>query len=369
MSVGTLTAENLGSASIDHSRLQDLSGLSVRNELDEFAYSAQDLADNNAERARDIAATELASHLDVADAQLRRDHDAERIVRGLPSLSNKFFIAGQAKANDVADKDWAALTGPGTEADRRADPYYQEASVPWALRDVYNGSVPTPFKVLSQNLMERRFQSWLVQSENIPLQGTFFVDDFLPTKLLGTGVKAAAGAAGALFGSMKVIGREESQSVLRNGTSTAFEAELLRIAQEGHALARHGGAVTDQQLFTRAITGIAPDGTSQLKNGQVVIPPSATAFNSNALLAESDLAIRNSHLNQAIAASPAGAQRVVVKDADMGMVVGRGFDRVSLVPNVAGPLQFHNSLSRVTGVYDFDAAKRIWITTTIYPGK
>ncbi len=144
---------------------------------------------------------------------------------------------------------------------------------------------------------------------------------------------------------------------------------LARIAQDGHALERHGGGVTDQQLLTRALTGVAPDGSSVVRNGQTIIPPSATAFHSDALLAQSDQFIRRNYLDRAIALSIPGAQRVTIENVDMGINIGRGFNRVSSAPGAAGPLQFNSNLSRATAVYGYDAAAGVWRTVTIYPVK
>ena len=151
--------------------------------------------------------------------------------------------------------------------------------------------------------------------------------------------------------------------------TSAFDNSLARTAQYGHALERHGGGVTDQQLLARAQTGIAPDGSSVVRNGQTVIPPSSTAFNSDALLAQSDQLIRQNYLDRAIALSNPGAQRVTVDGVDIGMNIGRGFDRVASAPGAVGPLQFNSSLSHVTAVYSYDAATGVWRTVTIYPVK
>lgn len=149
--------------------------------------------------------------------------------------------------------------------------------------------------------------------------------------------------------------------------STRLKTEIARIGQDGHAIARHGGAVTDSQLFTRAMTGVAPDGSFLVKNGSISIPPSSTAFHSNALLAHSDLFVRQNYLEQAIALSRPGAPQVAINGVDVGMVVGRGFERVSSVPGAFGPLRFNDDLSRVTAVYERDAVTGLWRTTTLYP--
>ncbi|MGL4435803.1 MAG: hypothetical protein ACRCVM_08165, partial [Giesbergeria sp.] len=194
----------------------------------------------------------------------------------------------------------------------------------------------------------------------------------------GTALRGAArlGATGAemlgenAFNGPLAGGRAAQRGGVEVGANSAAQTNLLaRLAQDGHALERHGGGVTDQQLLTRAMTGVAPDGSSIVKNGQTVIPPSSTAFHSDALLAQSDQLIRQKYLDRAIALSPPGAQRVTVEGVDMGVNIGRGFDRVSSTLGAAGPLQFNSNLSRATAVYSYDAASGVWRTVTIYPVK
>ncbi|MNY19104.1 hypothetical protein D3C86_1525220 [compost metagenome] len=151
--------------------------------------------------------------------------------------------------------------------------------------------------------------------------------------------------------------------------NNGLRAEIDRISQEGHALIRHGGAVTDEQLYVRATSGIAPDGTSVVRNGQTVVPPSSTAFYSDELLARSDLVIRRNYLARAIALSNPGVQRLTIEGVDLGGSFGRGYDRVSPSPGAVGPVRFHADLSRATGVYDYDVVTNSWLTTTIYVGK
>lgn len=152
-------------------------------------------------------------------------------------------------------------------------------------------------------------------------------------------------------------------------SASALSSELSRIAQEGHAIARHGEGVTNAQLINRATTGYAPDGSAVIYNGQVVIPPSSTAFNSNAFLVAADQIIRNRYLDRAIALSKPGIHQIVIEGVDMGTVIGRGYDRVSSSVGTHGPLQFHSNLSRVRGVYSYDATTGTWRTTTIFPQK
>ncbi|KWI79054.1 hypothetical protein WM08_30670 [Burkholderia ubonensis] len=160
-----------------------------------------------------------------------------------------------------------------------------------------------------------------------------------------------------------------SYVVDNSDVGTSYSAAIARIGSDGHALVRHGGSVTNDDLFVRATTGIAPDGSVVLdkKSGLAIIPQSSTAFNSDALLARADLIIREGYLDRAIAFVPPGADRVVVEGVNVGGIVGRGFDRVSKVPGVAGPLRYDNGLSRATGVYQYDALSGLWKTITIYP--
>uniref|UniRef100_UPI001C2F516C LysM peptidoglycan-binding domain-containing protein n=1 Tax=Burkholderia sp. GbtcB21 TaxID=2824766 RepID=UPI001C2F516C len=162
-----------------------------------------------------------------------------------------------------------------------------------------------------------------------------------------------------------------SYVVENGGVGTNYSAAIARIESEGHALARHGGSVTDNDLFIRATTGVAPDRSVVLdrRSGLAVVPPSSTAFNSDALLARADLIIREGYLDRAIAFVPPGADRVVVEGVNVGAATGRGFDRVSRVPGVSGPLRYGNGLSRATGVYEYDALSGLWKTITIYPVK
>jgi hypothetical protein len=184
---------------------------------------------------------------------------------------------------------------------------------------------------------------------------------------VGAKPDGAGPAAGPGVGGIEAAG---TGGVSTNGASTAAQSNsLARIAQDGHALERHGGGITDKQLLTRALTGVAPDGSFVLRNGQTVIPPSSTAFHADALLAQSDQLIRQNYLDRAIALNKPGAQRVTLERVDMGINIGRGFDRVSPIPGAVGPLQFNSRLSHVTAIYSYDAAAGFWRTVTIYPVK
>ncbi|MGX9720032.1 LysM peptidoglycan-binding domain-containing protein [Stenotrophomonas acidaminiphila] len=187
--------------------------------------------------------------------------------------------------------------------------------------------------------------------------------------------RAQIGAVGDLKG-VKPFGAAHSTDMIRADVAAtarggvvgdaALRAEVSRISREGHALARHGGTVTDEQLFVRATTGVAPDGSSVIRNGKIVIPPSSTAFYSDKLLAQADLSIRRNYLDRAIIFSKPGAQRVTIEGVDLSRPIGRGYDRVSAAPGGVGPLRYHPELSKVTGVYDYDSVTNSWRTTTIY---
>ncbi|WP_281286431.1 calcium-binding protein [Pleionea sediminis] len=150
-------------------------------------------------------------------------------------------------------------------------------------------------------------------------------------------------------------------------------AEIDRLIQQGHAVQRHGGGVTDAQLIYRARTGIAPDDSVSRRDG-AVITPNATAFNSDRLLVESDQFLRANHLERAIAL--ATNQRtgrvprsITLQGVEVGSPVGRGYEAIGLTPELAGPLNYHSSLSKVNAVYKFDPQLNVWKTVTIYPVK
>lgn len=62
-------------------------------------------------------------------------------------------------------------------------------------------------------------------------------------------------------------------------------------------------------------------------------------------------------------------QRVTIEGVDTGAIVGRGYDRVTSAPGGVGPIQYHNNLTKVTGVYEYHAPSKTWQTVTIYPVK
>jgi hypothetical protein len=149
--------------------------------------------------------------------------------------------------------------------------------------------------------------------------------------------------------------------------------ELSRLKSEGHALERHGGSITDVQLVARARTGKASDGSISERDGQI-ITPNSTAFNSDKLLIESDLYLRQNYLDRAITLATnqktgKAPKSVTIEGVDMNLSVGRGYEAVGKNVGLQGPLKYNSDLSRVTAVYKFDAQVNKWKTVTIYPVK
>ena len=135
-----------------------------------------------------------------------------------------------------------------------------------------------------------------------------------------------------------------------------------RLRSEGHALERHGGDVTDEQLYTRARTGVAPDG-SKTRRGYT---PTSTAFNSDKLLVNADEFLRKNHLKDAISNAADGADRVKVT-GDMGSTVGRGYVPVGKKSGLSGPMKKVDNLTNIEAWYKYNASKKTWQTDTIYP--
>lgn len=157
----------------------------------------------------------------------------------------------------------------------------------------------------------------------------------------------------------------------RAGIADPESARRLTAAPGAHTLPRHGGSVTDEQLQTRARTGVAPDGHVKLKpNGQVILPPHATAFHSDEMAALADRRIRDSGALQAAIDANPGESTVPVPATDIGEDVGRGFSRIgssTYDPDRQGPLQMHPSIRHVRGVYEKDPATGEWLPITLYP--
>ena len=133
-----------------------------------------------------------------------------------------------------------------------------------------------------------------------------------------------------------------------------------RLRAEGQALERHGGSVTDEQLYVRARTGVAPDG-SKTRRGYT---PTSTAFNSDELLVQADDFLRNNYLDDAIKNAEPGTLRIKVS-ADMGVELGRGYVPVGKKAGLSGPLQKVDGLTNVEAWYVYDPAKNIWQTNNI----
>jgi hypothetical protein len=148
--------------------------------------------------------------------------------------------------------------------------------------------------------------------------------------------------------------------------------DALTSHPDAHAFSVHGGAVTDAQLITRALTGVKPDGSTG------PIPPFSSAFYSDELLIATDLAIRNGGgLQNAIARQP-GQSTVIVEAqdvGDLGLSAGYGYSRIGATGNrqfngsAVGPLQRVDNLNSAEGVYEFNPIKGVWETITVYPAK
>jgi hypothetical protein len=144
--------------------------------------------------------------------------------------------------------------------------------------------------------------------------------------------------------------------------NSRMAAELDRLAAEGHAIGRHGGAITDEQLIVRARTGVAPDGSISPRGRT----PDSTAFYTDDHLAAADQFLRQNYLDDAIANAAPGQVRLKVS-ADMGVPVGRGFLPVGKTQGLSGPLLKVDNISSVEAWYVLDPSKNVWQTNTIYP--
>lgn len=83
---------------------------------------------------------------------------------------------------------------------------------------------------------------------------------------------SATGAAGLSKGAIEERSLSKVTGANAGVVTNVLDNSLARIAQDGHALVRHGGFVTNEQLIARATTGVAPDGSYVIRNGQKVIP-------------------------------------------------------------------------------------------------
>lgn len=164
---------------------------------------------------------------------------------------------------------------------------------------------------------------------------------------------------------------EVAEAIAPNTARTIDPAErsLVTSHPDAHAFERHGGGVTDAQLETRARTGVAPDGSSVVKNGQTKIPPYSSAFYSDELLIEADQAIRNGPLQARIAADPT-ATVIRIDGFDVGQSLGRGYSRIGSAtyqPGMQGPLLMREGLTKATAIYEKNATTGVWETITIWP--
>lgn len=172
------------------------------------------------------------------------------------------------------------------------------------------------------------------------------------------------GAAASKFGQHRIIIDDIGTTNRQAGAiNVRIEGpEISRLKSEGHALERHGGDVTDEQLYVRARTGVAPDGSKTRRN----YTPTSTAFNSDELLVNADNFLRKNHLDDAIKNAPDGADRVKVT-ANMETVVGRGYVPVGKKSGLSGPMKKVDNLTNVEAWYKYNATKKAWQTDTIYP--
>jgi hypothetical protein len=147
---------------------------------------------------------------------------------------------------------------------------------------------------------------------------------------------------------------------------------LLTDGKDAHALSRHGGAVTDDQLIVRARTGYTLD--KQWKR----IPEISSAFHSDRLLAQADSFVRSSGRLQAALSRGELEFRIDIKTMpefqDLGIDLGRGYAAVhkgnaNVVGSLQGPLNRIDSLRGVSGHYVYDQASKRWLTHTLYPNR
>ncbi|MGG6463275.1 putative Ig domain-containing protein [Solilutibacter silvestris] len=181
---------------------------------------------------------------------------------------------------------------------------------------------------------------------------------------------SAARLTGTTLVQAEAIGPE---AAIFDAANTRLASDLDRIAADGHAIARHGGAITDSQLMNRSLMGYAPDGSVKLnpKTQQPILPPMSTAFYSDDALAYADNALRQNYLEKAVALSP--IQNLIrLNGVDLGVDLGRGYARIgssSYNPSLQGPLQRIDRLQRVDAVYKWSSVENRWVTDTIFPTK
>ncbi|MCZ6249642.1 MULTISPECIES: hypothetical protein [Vibrio] len=151
--------------------------------------------------------------------------------------------------------------------------------------------------------------------------------------------------------------------------------KLVTNHSNAHSLARHGGDVTDEQLMTRALTGLAPDGKVKEVKGKVILPPMSSAFHSNDLLLYADQEIRKKGgiLEKKIKESNSNILTVRPDDMDsFELDLGRGFKRIGkskYQPDLQGPVEMVKGLDKVQATYELNKSNGVWETITIFPSK
>lgn len=58
----------------------------------------------------------------------------------------------------------------------------------------------------------------------------------------------------------------------------------------------NGEQVTHEKLFERAVTSIAPDGSKAMRNGEMILPSTSTAFKTAEGMVASELLVREKAL-------------------------------------------------------------------------
>ena len=133
-----------------------------------------------------------------------------------------------------------------------------------------------------------------------------------------------------------------------------------------HTIERHGPQVTDQQLETRALTGVAPDGSTLSGNA---IPPLSSAFHSEAAMLRADAVMRNGPLQSRIAADPTATRHSFT--FPVGEDIGRGYRRIgSSNPNNVGrngPPERVDGLTHAQVTVVQNPTSGVWETITMFP--
>jgi len=150
---------------------------------------------------------------------------------------------------------------------------------------------------------------------------------------------------------------------------------VLTRAPGAHTLQKHGGSVTNEQLEHRARTGVAPDGSIAplKKNGNIPIPPFATAFHSDEDALRAEAAVRQSGALHRAIEDQKDAEVVRLPATEVGFDTGRGFARIDsqtppgAPPTAQGPLQFYPAITRVRGYYLRDPSTGEYYPTTLFP--